>query len=69
VSTVAESLKGRSFTKLADWRHSELGAVLDLSVSDELKRARRECDEPYRAENRLHTQRALLTFDRALVGR
>jgi ornithine carbamoyltransferase len=69
VSTVAESLKGRSFAKLADWSHSELGAVLDLCVSDELTRARRECDEPYRAENRLHTQRALLALDRALVGR
>jgi ornithine carbamoyltransferase len=44
VSTVAESLKGRSFTKLADWSHSELGAVLDLA--DELKLARREGDEP-----------------------
>jgi ornithine carbamoyltransferase len=44
VSTVAESLKGRSFTKLADWSHSELGAVLDLA--DQLKRARREGDEP-----------------------
>jgi ornithine carbamoyltransferase len=44
VSTVAESLKGRNFTKLADWSHSELEAVLDLA--DELKLARREGDEP-----------------------
>jgi ornithine carbamoyltransferase len=44
VSTVVESLKGRSFTKLADWSQSELEAVLDLA--DELKRARREGDEP-----------------------
>jgi ornithine carbamoyltransferase len=44
VSTVAESLKGRSFTKLADWSQSELEAVLDLA--DELKLARREGDEP-----------------------
>ena len=44
MSTVAESLKGRSFTKLADWSQSELGAVLDLA--DELKLARREGDEP-----------------------
>ena len=44
MSTVAESLKGRNFTKLADWSHSELEAVLDLA--DELKRARREGDEP-----------------------
>ena len=44
MSTVAESLKGRSFTKLADWSQSELGAVLDLA--DELKLARRKGDEP-----------------------
>jgi ornithine carbamoyltransferase len=44
VSTVVESLKGRSFTKLADWSQSELEAVLDLA--DELKLARREGDEP-----------------------
>ena len=44
MSTVAESLKGRSFTKLADWSHSELDAVLDLA--DELKLARREGNEP-----------------------
>jgi ornithine carbamoyltransferase len=44
VSTVAESLKGRSFMNLADWSRSELGAVLDLA--DELKRARRKRDEP-----------------------
>jgi ornithine carbamoyltransferase len=44
VSTVAESLKGRNFTKLADWSHSELEAVIDLA--DELKLARREGDEP-----------------------
>jgi ornithine carbamoyltransferase len=43
VSTVVESLKGRSFTKLADWSQSELEAVLDLA--DELKLARREGDE------------------------
>jgi len=45
VSTVAESLKGRSFTKLADWRRPELEAVLDLG--DELKRARRGGDEEH----------------------
>jgi ornithine carbamoyltransferase len=45
VSTVAESLKGRSFTKLADWRRPELEAVLDLG--DELKRARRAGDEEH----------------------
>ena len=45
MSTVAESLKGRSFTKLADWRRPELEAVLDLG--DELKRARRGGDEEH----------------------
>ena len=40
MSAVAESLKGRSFTKLADWSTSELAAVLDLG--EELKRARRQ---------------------------
>jgi ornithine carbamoyltransferase len=45
VSAVAESLKGRSFTKLADWSPSELAAVLDRA--DELKRARREGDEEH----------------------
>jgi len=44
LSVVTESLKGRSFTKLADWSRAELEAVLDLA--DELKRARREGDEP-----------------------
>jgi ornithine carbamoyltransferase len=40
VSAVAESLKGRDFTKLADWSRLELEAVLDLA--DGLKRARQE---------------------------
>jgi ornithine carbamoyltransferase len=40
VSAVAESLKGRDFTKLADWNRPELEAVLDLA--DGLKRARQE---------------------------
>jgi ornithine carbamoyltransferase len=43
VSAFAEGLKGRSFTKLADWSPKELAAVLDLA--DELKRARKEGDE------------------------
>ena len=43
MSTVTESLKGRSFTKLADWDRPELTAVLDLA--DELKRARREGED------------------------
>jgi ornithine carbamoyltransferase len=41
---LAERLKGRSFTKLADWSRAELEMVLDLA--DELKRARRDGDEP-----------------------
>ena len=45
MSTVAESLKGRSFTKLANWLRPELEAVLDLA--DELKRARRAGDEEH----------------------
>jgi len=43
VSAVSESLKGRSFAKLADWGRPELEAVLDLG--DELKRARRDGEE------------------------
>jgi ornithine carbamoyltransferase len=43
VSAVVESLKGRNFTKLADWSAPELRAVLDLA--DELKQARRDGDE------------------------
>src|SRR6266496_534860 len=35
MSAVAGSLRGRSFTKLADWSRSELAAVLDLA--DDLK--------------------------------
>jgi ornithine carbamoyltransferase len=38
MSAVTESLRGRSFTKVADWRRPELEAVLDLA--DELKRSR-----------------------------
>ena len=34
---VADSLKGRSFTRVADWSRDELLEVLDLA--DELKRA------------------------------
>ncbi len=40
---VAEHLKGRSFTKVADWRRDELLSVLDHA--DELKRARSEHEE------------------------
>jgi ornithine carbamoyltransferase len=36
----AESLKGRSFTKLADWNRPELEAILDLA--DDMKQARTE---------------------------
>jgi len=38
VISVADELKGRSFTKVADWTRPELEAVLDLA--DELKAAR-----------------------------
>ena len=36
-------LKGRSFTKIADWSRTELEAVLDLAA--ELKRAQHEREE------------------------
>jgi ornithine carbamoyltransferase len=45
MTAIAESLHGRSFTKLADWSASELAAVLDLA--DDLKRARREGNEQH----------------------
>jgi ornithine carbamoyltransferase len=38
VSAVAEELKGRDFTRVADWQRDELERVLDLA--DELKRLR-----------------------------
>src|SRR5215218_7837758 len=40
---VVDALKGRSFTKVADWSRAELRAVLDLA--DELKRAQHARDE------------------------
>jgi ornithine carbamoyltransferase len=40
VTAVVEGLRGRHFTKVADWERPELAAVLDLA--DELKRARHE---------------------------
>src|SRR5918911_4791526 len=40
---VADDLKGRSFTRVADWSREELVAVLDLA--DELKRRRQARDE------------------------
>src|SRR5919201_5344313 len=40
---VADSLKGRSFTRVADWSRDELLEVLDLA--DELKRLRRAGEE------------------------
>jgi ornithine carbamoyltransferase len=45
MSTVAADLKGRNFTKVADWSRPELEAVLDLA--DELKQARKEGDEQH----------------------
>src|SRR2546427_3419331 len=49
---VADSLKGRSFTRVADWSREELLEVLDLA--DELKRLQHE-----REEHRLLPGRAL----------
>jgi len=43
VIAVADSLKGRSFTRVADWSRDELGEVLDLA--DELKRRRQQRDQ------------------------
>jgi ornithine carbamoyltransferase len=43
VIAVADSLKGRSFTRVADWSREELLAVLDLA--DELKRLQAEREE------------------------
>jgi ornithine carbamoyltransferase len=45
MNAVAAELKGRDFTKLADWSRPELEAVLDLA--DELKRARKEDEEQH----------------------
>ena len=43
MSTVAESLKGRSFTRVADWSRDELLAALDLA--DDLKRRQQRREE------------------------
>jgi ornithine carbamoyltransferase len=43
VIAVADSLKGRSFTRVADWSREELVQVLDLA--DELKRRRQAREE------------------------
>jgi ornithine carbamoyltransferase len=43
MGTVANSLKGRSFTRIADWSGEELLAVLDLA--DDLKERRRRGEE------------------------
>jgi ornithine carbamoyltransferase len=43
VAAVADRLKGRSFTKVADWRAEELTEVLDLA--DELKRLQQAGEE------------------------
>jgi ornithine carbamoyltransferase len=43
VAAVADRLKGRSFTKVADWSAAELTEVLDLA--DELKRRQQAGDE------------------------
>jgi len=43
VAAVADSLKGRSFTRVADWSREELVQVLDLA--DDLKRRRQAREE------------------------
>jgi ornithine carbamoyltransferase len=43
MAAVVEDLKGRSYTKVADWSRQELEQVLDLA--DELKRAQRAREE------------------------
>ncbi len=43
MSAVAESLKGRSFTRVADWSRDELLAALDLA--DDLKQRQRRREE------------------------
>src|SRR3954470_24655396 len=43
MSATAESLKGRSFTRVADWSRDELESVLDLA--DELKQRQARCEE------------------------
>ena len=45
MSAIAESLKGRSFTRVADWSRDELLSVLDLA--DDLK-AKQQEREPHR---------------------
>ena len=42
MSTVAESLKGRSFTRVADWSRDELLAALDLADDLKQRQQRRE---------------------------
>ncbi len=42
MSATAESLKGRSFTRVADWSRDELESVLDLADDLKERRARRE---------------------------
>lgn len=43
MAAVAEDLKRRSYTKVADWTRPELEQVLDLA--DELKRAQKAREE------------------------
>ena len=42
MSAIAESLKGRSFTRVADWSRDELLSVLDLADDLKERQARRE---------------------------
>ena len=42
MSAIAESLKGRSFTRVADWSRDELESVLDFADDLKQRQARRE---------------------------
>jgi ornithine carbamoyltransferase len=49
--TVADSLKGRSFTRVADWSREELLQVLDLADELKQKQHAREEHRPRAADN------------------
>ena len=60
MAAVTESLKGRHFTRVADWTGEELLRALDLA--DDLKERQSRRDEHDQAENRLHAQKALMAL-------
>ncbi len=68
---VPETLKGRSFTRVASWSRDELETLLGLADELKTERARRRelrvlpgprCLAWEQAENRLHTQKALMAL-------